>query len=151
MMERHDAIGERRYSEVPTRTKEPVEHYDSEPRWPAVIAAVAVGGLYTALPDALTLGPNWVLPSVVLGLLIPNVVYHHAGRHRLTAIFGLAVNAVLTAGLIISVILLVKCSPYRERDTAAALALSGIALGHEHFSFCFVVLAAGRRRTLSAG
>jgi len=126
-MERHDAIGERRYSEVPTRTKEPVEHYDSEPRCPAVIAAVAVGGLYTALPDALTLGPNWVLPSVVLGLLIPNVVYHHAGRHRLTAIFGLAVNAVLTAGLIISVILLVNALP-TGKETPQQLLLSAASL-----------------------
>ena len=67
-----------------------------EPRWPAVVVALAVGGLYTALPESLTLGPNWVLPSVVLALLIPNIVSHHAGRHRLTAIFGFAVNAVLT-------------------------------------------------------
>jgi uncharacterized membrane protein len=111
----------------PTRTKEPVEQYDSEPRWPAVIAAVAVGGLYTALPDALTLGPNWVLPSVVLGLLIPNVVYHHAGRHRLTAIFGLAVNAVLTAGLIISVILLVNALP-TGKETPQQLLLSAASL-----------------------
>ena len=110
-----------------TRTKEPVEPYDSEPRWPAVIAAIAVGGLYTALPDALTLGPNWVLPSVVLGLLIPNVVYHHAGRHRLTAIFGFGVNAVLTAGLIISVILLVNALPTRK-ETPQQLLLSSASL-----------------------
>ena len=110
-----------------TRTKEPVEPYESEPRWPAVIAAIAVGGLYTALPDALTLGPNWVLPSVVLGLLIPNVVYHHAGRHRLTAIFGFGVNAVLTAGLIISVILLVNALPTRK-ETPQQLLLSSASL-----------------------
>lgn len=110
-----------------TRTKEPVEQYDSEPRWPAVIAAIAVGGLYTALPDALTLGPNWVLPSVVLGLLIPNVVYHHAGRHRLTAIFGFGVNAVLTAGLIISGILLVNALPTRK-ETPQQLLLSSASL-----------------------
>jgi len=110
-----------------TRTKEPVEPYESEPRWPAVIAAIAVGGLYTALPDALTLGPNWLLPSVVLGLLIPNVVYHHAGRHRLTAIFGFGVNAVLTAGLIISVILLVNALPTRK-ETPQQLLLSSASL-----------------------
>jgi len=120
-----------------TRTKEPVQQYDSEPRWPAVIAILAVGGLYTALPDALTLGPNWLLPSLVLALLIPSIVSYHAGRHRLNAIFGFAVDGVLTAGLIISVILLVNALP--------------IALDHEHFGFCFVVLATGRRGTVSTG
>jgi len=64
---------------------------------------------------------------VVLGLLIPNVVYHHAGRHRLTAIFGLAVNAVLTAGLIISVILLVNALP-TGKETPQQLLLSAASL-----------------------
>ena len=44
---------------------------DPEPRWPAFIAVLAVGGIYAALPDALTLGPRWVFPSLVLALLIP--------------------------------------------------------------------------------
>jgi len=110
-----------------TRTKEPVQQYEFEPRWPAVVAALAVGGLYNALPESLTLGPNWVLPSVVLGLLIPNIVSHHAGRHRLTAIFGFAVNAVLTAGLIISVILLVNALPTRK-ETPQQLLLSAASL-----------------------
>jgi hypothetical protein len=48
-----------------------------EPRWPAVVAILAVGGLYTALPPALTLGPRWLFPGVVLALLIPTVVSHH--------------------------------------------------------------------------
>jgi uncharacterized membrane protein len=94
-----------------TRTKEHVQHYDSEPRWPAVIAILAVGGLYTALPDSLTLGPDWLFPCVVLALLIPTIVSYHAGRHRLNAVLGFAVDGVLTVGLIISVILLVDALP----------------------------------------
>ena len=94
-----------------TRTKEPVQQYDSEPRWPAFIAILAVGGLYTALPDALTLGPNWLLPSLVLVLLIPTSVSYHTGRHRLNAILGFAVDGVLTVGLIVSVTLLVDALP----------------------------------------
>ena len=34
--------------------------YDPEPRWPAIIAVLAVGGLYTALPASLIIGPRWV-------------------------------------------------------------------------------------------
>lgn len=106
-----------------TRTKEP----DSEPRWPAFIAILAVGGLYTALPDALTFGPRWLFPSLVVALLIPTVVSHHTGRHRLNAIFGFAVEGVLTAGLIISVILLIDALP-DGKETPQELLLSAASL-----------------------
>src|SRR5215831_13050066 len=56
-----------------------------EPRWPALLAILAVGGLYTALPPALTLGPRWLFPGVVVVFLIPTVVSHHTGRHRVNA------------------------------------------------------------------
>jgi hypothetical protein len=110
-----------------THTKEPVQQYDAEPRWPAVIAILAVGGLYAALPDALTLGPNWVFPSLVLALLIPTIVSHRTGRHRLNTILGFAVDAVLTAGLVISVILLVNALPARK-ETPQQLLLSAASL-----------------------
>jgi uncharacterized membrane protein len=110
-----------------TRTKEPVQQHDSEPRWPAVIAILAVGGLYTALPDSLTLGPDWLIPSVVLALLIPSVVSYHTGKHRLNAIFGIAVDAVLTVGLIISVILLVDALPAGQ-EAPQRLLLSAASL-----------------------
>jgi uncharacterized membrane protein len=90
---------------------EDVEDYDPEPRWPAIIAVLAVGGLYMALPNELIAGPRWLFPSVVLALLIPSIVSHHTGRHRLNTIFGFTVDVVLTAGLIISVILLVRALP----------------------------------------
>src|SRR5574341_264470 len=48
------------------RAEESVKPLDPEPRWPAVVAILAVGGLYTALPAALTLGPRWLFPSLVL-------------------------------------------------------------------------------------
>jgi hypothetical protein len=105
----------------------PAQQYDSEPRWPAFIAILAVGGLYTALPEALTLGPNWVFPSLVVALLIPTIISHHTGRHRLNAIFGFAVDGVLTAGLIISVILLVFALPTRK-ETPQQLLLSAASL-----------------------
>jgi hypothetical protein len=110
-----------------TRTKEPVQQYDAEPRWPAVIAILAVGGLYAALPDELTLGPNWVFPSLVLALLIPTIVSHRTGRHRLNTFLGFAVDAVLTAGLVISVILLVNALPARK-ETPQQLLLSAASL-----------------------
>ena len=106
---------------------DPSHQYDSEPRWPAVIAILAVGGLYLALPDSLTFGPNWLFPSLVLALLIPTNISYHTGRHRLNAILGFAVDGVLTVGLIISVTLLVDALP-AGKEAPQQLLLSAASL-----------------------
>jgi hypothetical protein len=93
---------------------EPARELDREPRWPAFIAIVAVGGLYTALPEALTIRPHWLFPALVLALSIPGLVFHHTGRHRLNMVFGFAVDALLTVGLIVSVVLLIDSLPSRK-------------------------------------
>ena len=99
---------------------------DPEPRWPAFVAVIAVGGLYTALPDVLTMGPRWAFPSVVLALLIPTVVSHHAGKHHLNILFGIAVDTVLTLGLIISVILLIGALPNWPHSASWGYGPSGL-------------------------
>src|SRR5215468_5180698 len=93
------------------KMEEFAQQTNPEPRWPAFIAVLAVGGLYTALPAPLTFGPRWLFPSVILALLIPTVISHHAGRPRLSAIFGIAVSGALTLGLVISLILLIGSLP----------------------------------------
>ncbi|HEY6365021.1 MAG TPA: hypothetical protein VI585_09575 [Candidatus Binatia bacterium] len=113
--------------EMLSREKKPAQQHDAEPRWPAVIAILAVGGLYTALPDALTVGPRWLFPSLVLALLIVEVRAHHTGRHELNAIFGFVVEGVLTAGLIISVIRLISALP-TGKETPQELLLSAASL-----------------------
>jgi len=113
--------------ETPTRADEAAEQFDPEPRWPAFIAIIAVGGLYTALPDALTLGPRWIFPSVVAALLVPTIISHHTGRQRLNAIFGFAVDGVLTLGLIVSVILLVGALP-AHKEAPQELLVSAASL-----------------------
>ena len=103
------------------------EYSDPEPRWPAVVATLAVGGLYTALPPALTLGPDWLFPTIVVALLLPTVVSYHTGKHRLNIILGFAVDGVLTLGLIISVILLVAALP-AHKEKPDELLISAAAL-----------------------
>ncbi len=99
----------------------PADLLDPEPRWPAFIAALAVGGLVTSLPDALTLGPRWLFPTLVLALLLPNVVSHHTGRHRWATVFGFLVDGVLTLGLIVSVGLLIRNLPTQTSQPPALL------------------------------
>src|SRR6185369_17327266 len=109
------------------RAEELANQLEPEPRWPALVAVVAVGGLYMGLPDALTMGPRWLFPSVVVALLIPTVISHHTSRHRLNNIFGFAVDAVLTLGLTISIVLLVAALP-SHLESPLALLLSAASL-----------------------
>ena len=51
-----------------------ISYRRTEPRWPAVLALLAVGGLRLALPESLSAGPGWLLLAVVGLLLIPNLV-----------------------------------------------------------------------------
>jgi hypothetical protein len=117
----------RKSLETLRRAEDPAEEPDREPRWPAFIAILAAVGLYTALPEALTMGPRWLFPALVLALWIPGVVFYHTGRHRLNAIFGFAVDGLLTVGLIISVILLIDALP-TNKETPQQLLLSAASL-----------------------
>jgi len=108
-------------------SEKPSAQSEQEPRWPAAIGALAAGGLYTALPDALTMGPRWIFPSLVLALLIPGIVSYHTGRHRLNIIFGFAVDGLLTVGLIVSVVLLINALP-TGKESPQELLLSAASL-----------------------
>ncbi|MGZ8532191.1 MAG: hypothetical protein ACXW6K_24625 [Candidatus Binatia bacterium] len=110
-----------------SRTEPTPELQDAEPRWPAFVAVLAAGGLYAALPEALTMGPRWLFPSVVLALLIPNIVSHHTGSHRLNTLIGFTVDAVLTAGLIMALGLLITALP-TKKVTPIALLLAAASL-----------------------
>jgi hypothetical protein len=109
-----------------TRADEPLPG-DPEPRWPALIAVLAVGGLSLALPEALTVGPTWLFSAVVVALLVPTVLAHRAGHHRLNTLCGLAVAGVLTAGLLGSLLLLIAALP-AHTETPTALLRSAAAL-----------------------
>ena len=92
--------------------------WDPEPRWPALIAVIAVGGLYLALPSYLTFGPRWVFPLSVVVLLIPTVISHRAGKHHLNRILGFTVTGLVTVGMIASLTLLIRALPaHKESPT----------------------------------
>lgn len=95
-----------------------------EPRWQALLAFVAVGGIYLALPKSLVIGPFWLLPTLILILLLPTVVSHRTGRQSLNRVLGLSINSIITVALVGSVILLVRALPSHKED-ALSLLLSG--------------------------
>ncbi|MBV9849802.1 MAG: hypothetical protein JO250_09040 [Armatimonadetes bacterium] len=105
---------------------------DPEPRWPAVVALVAVGGLYEALPKSLQWGPRGLLISLVVLLIIPTVLTRRRGHHGLNRILGLSVDVVVTAFLIVSLGLLVRAllgghiQPAQLLRSSAALWLTNV-------------------------
>jgi hypothetical protein len=107
--------------------KKELHHLDRpEPRWQAVLAFIAVGAIYLALPHSLIVGPTWLLPTLIGALLMPTVVSHrlHLSINR---ILGFAISSLITVALIGSVILLVHALP-SHRESAPQLLFSGALL-----------------------
>jgi hypothetical protein len=104
----------------------------SEPRWPAMLGLLAVGGLRLALPEALSVGPAWLLLAVVVALLIPTVLARVRRVDWLNQALGYALNAVVTLDLSWSLYLLIAALPSHAespRDmlrSAAALWISNV-------------------------
>ena len=98
-----------------------------EPRWPALVAALAAAGLSLALPRGLTLGPPWLFPVITATLLVPTMIMHRLGRHELDRAFGFTVTSVVTIELVASVIRLVTALPSR-RESPTWLLLSAAAI-----------------------
>src|SRR5271154_3799340 len=77
------------------------------PRLAVLLALVAVGGLYLALPAYLSVGPRW-LPLLIVGVLsIPLVITHQRRYDRLNVILGHALSGILTIFMLLSIALLV--------------------------------------------
>jgi hypothetical protein len=98
-----------------------------EPRWQALLALLAVGGIYVALPRAVIAGPKWVLPVFIVVLTAPTVVAHRTVKQSLNRVLGIIISGVITAALIASVALLVAAVPTHKEEPVALLS-SGAAL-----------------------
>ncbi|HKW37377.1 MAG TPA: hypothetical protein VJO54_06175 [Burkholderiales bacterium] len=98
-----------------------------EPRWQAILALLAVAGISLALPKELVVGPAGLLPALVVVLLVPTVFAHRTGRHSLNHVLGIAIGAIITFGLVASVVLLVTTIP-GGKEPALTLLRSGVAL-----------------------
>ena len=110
-----------------TNSIETLDQLDPEPRWPAWLAVLAVGGLHTALPSYLVIGPRWVFLTIVLALLVPTVISHAKKHHQLNRVIGIAVTSTVTLGLIVSVTLLISALP-AHKETPTELLLSAASL-----------------------
>lgn len=81
-------------------------------RWPSIVALLALGGLYAALPSSLLLGGSrWLLLAVISVLMVPALASHYRGAHTTNQVLGYVLNGVVTAAMIISLALLIRALP----------------------------------------
>src|ERR1700752_1437312 len=100
---------------------------ETEPRWPALVALLAVSSLSAALPASLAVIPHWYLLMFVMVLLVPTLVTHYRGHHYLNQWLGDTVNGVVTAAMVSSLALLIRALPTKD-ETPVRLLCSAASL-----------------------
>src|ERR1700761_1804376 len=103
-----------------------------EPRWPAMLGLLAVGGLRLAIPESLSVGPDWLLIVIVALLMIPLIWARYHGMYRLNKILGYILTSIVTLDMIWSLWLLIAALPSHKEApqdllrSAAALWLANV-------------------------
>jgi hypothetical protein len=91
-----------------------------------VLGALAVGGLLLCLPEPLTLGPTWLLPTLVLLLLSATVVCDRIGTQTTHIVIGYVVSGVITVALAWSLASLVSVLPKHRVPATSLLRSAGV-------------------------
>jgi hypothetical protein len=97
----------------------------SEPRWPAALALLSVGGLHYALPSELRMGPEWLVLVLVAALAVPAMIAHRR-NWRVSHILGYAANSVVTLSVAISLGLLISRLPAHTERPGQLLRSAGV-------------------------
>lgn len=105
----------------------PPQPRNREPRWPAALALLATGGLRLALPEQLSVGPDWMLLAVIVALLIPIEAARRAGQSHLSRILGFFALGIVTLDMVWSLGLLVAALP-QHKEQPLDLLISAAAL-----------------------
>jgi hypothetical protein len=98
-----------------------------EPRWPAFVAMLAASAVYLALPEPLSVGPDWSLLVIIVVLMIPIVISDRRGHHKVTRALTFTANIIITLAMIAALVHLVQGIPERT-ETPKALLRSAAAL-----------------------
>jgi hypothetical protein len=111
---------------------ESAQYFQPEPRWPAVVGVLATTGIYLCLPDRLIPGPDWLVLVVICLLLAATMATHRKGKAELHFRLGILLSAVMTAGVVwslgilISGLLTKRASPTELLRSASTLWVSNV-------------------------
>jgi hypothetical protein len=98
-----------------------------EPRWPAVITILAVGGLYLALPADLSVGPRWLLLALAITVQVAQYFIPVDYRDRFVPILSHMLLAIITMFMAVSIGLLIHALP-QQTEPAKRLLGSAVSL-----------------------
>ena len=98
-----------------------------EPRWSIVLALLAAGALYLALPEPLSVGPHWLLLVIVLALLVPTWLTQHRDPPLINMALGHTLSGVITGFMLWSLVMLIR-GLFAHRETPAVTLRSGALL-----------------------
>lgn len=98
-----------------------------EPRWPTLVALLGASALFYALPEALRVGPTWLIIAIVAVCATPPVIWHNHCHHLILQICGHLAVGTVTVAMIGSLSLLVSRLP-GHRDTPEQLLRAAVAL-----------------------
>ena len=82
----------------------------AEPRWPASLAVVAGLIVYLLLPESVSAGPRWLIPTLEALLVVPLTIaapYRHREEHRMARVVSLVLLLVVNGAVLVSLGLLV--------------------------------------------
>lgn len=94
-------------------------------RWPAILAALAIGLLFYAMPASLTIGPDWLLLVLVGIFAIPSSLAHKAGRLQLNSILAYSILGIITLAVLSSLVLLIMRLPTHKDPPVELLRAAG--------------------------
>lgn len=100
---------------------------EPEPRWPGFLALLAGGVLHYALPERLSLGPDWLLMVFIALLLVIVLASHRKGLYAVARVLTFIAVGALTLGMIASLALLIQGLP-AHKDKPAELLRSAAVL-----------------------
>ena len=93
---------------------------EPEPRWPILVAVLCAGALHYALPQGISVGPRWLLFAILAALMVPTVLFHRLGNHRLNTILGHLIAGVITAFMVWSIGLLLHSVTSKDAHSPSA-------------------------------
>lgn len=106
------------------------------PLWPAVIAFLVIGVLFSLLSEQLTIGPSWLLLLLLAAIMIPFVLGWLREHHHLSRFLGRVSMMLITLAVAVGVLLLVLSLPkhtiagsFLLRDAAILWATNIITFG----------------------
>lgn len=81
-------------------------------RWPLVAVLLVIGLLLAALSERLTIGPGWMVLTLIIVLIIPVIISARRGMpHHILHRLILGVIAVVTMAIVVSIVLLISTLP----------------------------------------